>query len=50
MLTIKVLGPGCDNCVKVEAVARQAVAHLGLDAHASLPAVELQDDHFVTGG
>ncbi len=33
MLTIKVLGPGCDNCVKVEAVARQAVAHLGLDAH-----------------
>ena len=32
MLTIKVLGPGCDNCAKVEAVARQAVAHLGLDA------------------
>jgi small redox-active disulfide protein 2 len=32
MLTIKVLGPGCDNCKKVEAVARQAVANLGLDA------------------
>ncbi len=32
MLTIKVLGPGCDNCKKVEAVARQAVASLGLDA------------------
>jgi small redox-active disulfide protein 2 len=32
MLTIKVLGPGCDNCATVEAVARQAVARLGLDA------------------
>jgi small redox-active disulfide protein 2 len=32
MLIIKVLGPGCDNCKKVEAVARQAVASLGLDA------------------
>ncbi len=32
MLTIKVLGPGCANCQKVEAVARQAVAGLGLDA------------------
>jgi small redox-active disulfide protein 2 len=32
MLTIKVLGPGCSNCKKVEAVARQAVASLGLQA------------------
>jgi small redox-active disulfide protein 2 len=32
MLTIKVLGPGCDNCRKVEAVARQAVATMGLEA------------------
>jgi small redox-active disulfide protein 2 len=32
MLTIKVLGPGCDNCKKVEAVARQAVGNLGLEA------------------
>jgi small redox-active disulfide protein 2 len=32
MLTIKVLGPGCDNCKKVEAVARQATAALGLEA------------------
>lgn len=32
MLTIKVLGPGCDNCKKVEAVARQAVVNLGLEA------------------
>jgi small redox-active disulfide protein 2 len=33
MLTIKVLGPGCENCAKVEAVARRALANLGLDAH-----------------
>ena len=33
MLTIKVLGPGCDNCKKVEAIARQAVVHMGMDAH-----------------
>jgi small redox-active disulfide protein 2 len=32
MLTIKVLGSGCDNCKKVEAVARQAVGNLGLEA------------------
>jgi small redox-active disulfide protein 2 len=32
MLVIKVLGSGCDNCKKVEAMARQAVAHLGLEA------------------
>lgn len=32
MLIVKVLGPGCDNCAKVEAIARQAAAFLGLDA------------------
>jgi small redox-active disulfide protein 2 len=32
VLTIKVLGSGCANCKKVEAVARQAVAGLGLEA------------------
>ena len=32
MLTIKVLGPGCDNCKKVETVARQAVTILGVEA------------------
>jgi small redox-active disulfide protein 2 len=32
MLTIKVLGPGCPNCKKVEAIARQAVAGLGIEA------------------
>ena len=32
MLVVKVLGSGCANCHKVEAVARQAVAGLGLEA------------------
>lgn len=32
MLTIKVLGSGCANCAKVEAIARRAVASLGADA------------------
>lgn len=32
MLTIKILGPGCVNCKKVETIARQAVANLGMDA------------------
>jgi small redox-active disulfide protein 2 len=32
MLTIKVLGSGCPNCKKVEAVARQAVSDLGVQA------------------
>lgn len=32
MLTIKVLGPGCANCKKVEAIAHAAVDALGLQA------------------
>lgn len=32
MLTIKVLGPGCENCIKVETVARKAVINLGVEA------------------
>jgi small redox-active disulfide protein 2 len=32
MLTIKVLGPGCANCQKLEALAHQAVAGLGIEA------------------
>ena len=32
MLTIKVLGPGCDNCKKVERVARQAITALSIEA------------------
>ena len=29
---IKVLGPGCANCVNLEKATRQAVAELGLEA------------------
>ena len=32
MLSIKVLGPGCANCRKLEQVAREAVAATGVDA------------------
>mgnify|MGYP001080194323 FL=1 len=32
MLTIKVLGSGCPNCKKVEAIARQAVDLMGMQA------------------
>ncbi len=33
MISIKVLGPGCSNCVKVADVARQAVGNLGAEAN-----------------
>jgi len=32
MLSIKVLGPGCANCEKVEEVAERVVATLSIDA------------------
>jgi small redox-active disulfide protein 2 len=32
VLTIKVLGSGCANCKKVEAIARQAVDNTGVQA------------------
>ena len=32
MLTIKVLGPGCANCKKVESIAHQAGDNFGLEA------------------
>ena len=32
MLNIKVLGPGCANCRKLEEIAREAVASLGVAA------------------
>jgi len=32
MLIVKVLGPGCDNCKKVEAITRQAIAGQGVEA------------------
>ncbi len=31
-MEIKVLGPGCANCRKMEEMARQAVKELGIDA------------------
>ena len=33
MLTIKILGPGCNNCKKVESVARQATTNMGMQAN-----------------
>lgn len=32
MIHVKILGPGCANCRKLEEMARQAVAGLGLEA------------------
>lgn len=32
MLVIKVLGPGCENCQKVNDVAHQAAANFGVQA------------------
>jgi len=32
MLNIKILGSGCPNCKRVEAIARKAVETLGLEA------------------
>jgi small redox-active disulfide protein 2 len=32
MISIRVLGPGCSNCIKVADVARQAVSNLGVEA------------------
>ncbi|MEN9904328.1 MAG: hypothetical protein RLZZ555_893 [Pseudomonadota bacterium] len=32
MLTIKILGPGCANCRKLESVAREALAATSLQA------------------
>jgi small redox-active disulfide protein 2 len=33
MVTIKVLGPGCNNCKNLETRVRSVVAKLGADAH-----------------
>ena len=32
MLTVKILGPGCANCKKLEAVARDAASQAGVAA------------------
>lgn len=33
MLTVKILGSGCPNCKKVEAIARQAAQTMGIEAN-----------------
>lgn len=33
MLDIKVLGPGCANCSKLEQLTKQSVESMGIDAH-----------------
>ena len=33
MLTVKILGSGCPNCKKLEAIARQAAAQLSAEAN-----------------
>jgi len=33
MITIKVLGPGCANCKRLEQLAHQAVDSLGIEAN-----------------
>jgi small redox-active disulfide protein 2 len=35
MLSIKVLGSGCANCKRLEAVVRQAASNLGIEAEVS---------------
>ena len=32
MLTIKILGPGCANCSKLEQITRKAVSEMGFQA------------------
>jgi len=32
MLIVKVLGPGCENCQKLEGIARKVVATMALEA------------------
>ncbi len=32
MLTIKILGPGCDNCQRLNALAHEAAESMGLQA------------------
>lgn len=32
MLTVKVFGPGCANCKRVEQIARKALAQLAIEA------------------
>ena len=47
MLTIKVLGPGCENCKKVESVARKALMMLGAEAKV-IKVTEYRRDHEIS--
>jgi len=42
MLTIKILGPGCANCRKLEEIVKQAVASIGADAEV-IKVTEMRD-------
>lgn len=33
MIEIKVLGPGCPNCIKLEALCHEVIAELGIEAN-----------------
>jgi small redox-active disulfide protein 2 len=33
MLTVKVLGSGCENCKKVEGIARRIISSMGMEAN-----------------
>jgi small redox-active disulfide protein 2 len=47
MITIKILGPGCANCRKLEEVARSAVASLKVEAEI-IKVTDLQE--IIAGG
>ena len=44
-MIVKILGPGCKNCKKLEKVTREALAELGLDA-----TVEKVEDYAAIAG
>ena len=44
-MLVKVLGPGCANCVTLERVARRAIADLDLDAQVE----KVTDDRAIAG-
>ncbi len=45
--TIEILGSGCPKCTALEASAREAVAHLGIDAE--ITKVDAMDDIVARG-
>ena len=50
MLSIKVLGSGCANCHKVEELAKQAVAHLGVEAKVEMVTEMKEIKHYYKAG